>query len=172
MLIKLTSCLTIIFGCGYVGLSKSNKLMARIRELTGFEACLNSVKFNITFLNLPLKDALSKISSQSTIVRQIFQDVAAKLQNNPEIGAYKIWKEVLHKNLKYLSLKNDDFAVIFNFAKRLGNGDAESEAKNIDLTLMKLKLIQTEAYEEYKTKSRLYKGAGFLVGILIVVLLF
>lgn len=170
MILKTIASFLITSGCGYLGIFYAKKFKDRVNQLEDFHTVLNNLKFNITFLKLPLHDALA-INSRNKIIKNMLILISKDLKksSNSEVG--QIWKTHLSQSQKKFCLLNEDLNILYEFSKNLGNGDIENETNNIELAIMKLKIAENIARQESHLNTRFFKSVGFLVGISLVVLL-
>ncbi|MCL2838379.1 MAG: stage III sporulation protein AB [Oscillospiraceae bacterium] len=172
MLIRVIASFIIIIGCTYVGIYFGEKLSLRAKQLATFQSALEILKFNILFLNLPLAEALYKVSkSQPGVVSRIFRDMSLELSRDNGKTVQNAWEMSIAKERRELNLLQEDIVALNEFASRLGSGDRTDQTGNIDITAAKLSIFESEAREVCKKNCRLYKGLGILAGLLIVVLL-
>ena len=178
MIIQILSSVAIIVGCTYIGVFFGNRLSLRQSQLGAFQSALEILKFNILFLNLPLAEALYKVSkSQTGVVGSVFKNVSVELSrgqtlpNGAATSVQNAWEMSIAKERRGLNLIDEDILALSEFAARLGSGDRDDQTGNIEITSAKLATLESEARETWKKNAKLYRGLGALAGLLIVVLL-
>lgn len=172
MILRYLADMLVIFGCGYIGVVLASGLDTRIRQLESLEQMLTQLAFNIGFLALPLPEAIRRTAeSQEGMIQNVLNQVTGLLQAYPHITMGEAWDESIRACRGDLCLKQEELAALQEFAQHIGQGDSEAALNNIRLTLAKLKLSAEQAREKRKKDGKLFRGLGFLTGILIVLLL-
>lgn len=172
MILRYFADVLVILGCGYIGITLASTMDKRIHQLEKMEQMLTQLAFNIGFLSLPLPEAMRRTGeSQQGIVQLIMQHVTGLMQNFPHISMGEAWEESIHACRDSLELQQEELSALRDFAQHIGQGDGQTELDNIHLTQAKLKLCMEEARAKRQKDGKLYKGLGFLSGILIVLLL-
>ena len=182
MIIQFVASAFIIIGCTYIGTYFGEKLSIRVLQLSNFQSALEILKFNILFLNLPLAEALYKVSkSQPTSeksrgsIGRIFKSMSVEISRSNAINGHSsvqnAWEISLAKERQKLNLSEEEIQTFAEFVSRLGSGDRDDQTGNIEITSAKLAVFETEARENAKKNTKLYRGLGLLSGLLIVILL-
>lgn len=170
-MLRRIAALTVVLGCGYLGMLFAARMGRRIRQLEGFEAVLTQLAFNIGFLALPLTEALERtVSGQRGEVRGLLEQIVTYMKERPDVTLQEAWKKSLQLHSGRLCLKQPEIEALYAFAAHLGKGDRQDALENIRLTAAKLKLVREGAQAEQARDGKLYRGLGFLSGILIVIL--
>jgi len=134
---------------------------------------INQIEFDVDFLNLPIREALSRIGGMCDgEIRQVVDFVRKGLTESKCADMYGLWKRAIERNSYGLALSESDKRIILDFAKNLGNGDRIREKNNIKAAVMRLEVAKEEARGEASVNSRMCRGLGILGGIFIVILLF
>lgn len=165
--------ITVILCCGYIGWLMAYRLEGRISHIEEFEKFLIQLSFNIEYLALPLKVAIEKaIENQIGVVKDISVMVIEFLDKSPDTTMSEAWNEAIKRNQSRLYIKTVELNALIEFAKAVGKGNCRQNIDNIRITLAKLDVAKTNAIAEMNKNGKLYKGTGFLVGMLVVILLF
>ena len=172
-MLKFIACIMILGGCSALGMFFAAGFRKRVNQLTEFENAFVQLEYDIGYLNIPLDEAFEKLSkSTESIISDIFKYISYRLNKNKCCDMYKVWKRAIEWSSYDLYLSNADKQILLDFSKTLGQGNSEKEKNNIKLTLMRLKIAQSEAQSAAITNVKMYRGLGILVGIFIVILLF
>ncbi len=172
MIFRYLADMTVIFGCGYLGILYGSRIDRRIRELEQMEQMLNQLLFNIHFLTLPMAEAIRRTAqSQEGSVRLLLEHITGLLDVYPHITMEEAWRESLLAGEDKMFLCEEDISALHAFADNLGKGDREHAKSNIQLTQARLKLHLERAWEKKRKDGKLCQGLGFLSGILIVLVL-
>ena len=182
MIIRVIASAIIILGCTYVGTYFGVKLSIRVHQLSAFQSALETLKFNILFLNLPLAEALYKVAKSlpasgkpQGCVGRIFKAMSREISRsdslNGTVSVQNAWELSVAKERKTLNLNEEEIQTLAEFVSRLGSGDRDDQTGNIEITTAKLSTFENDAREYCKKNAKLYRGLGLLAGLLLVVLL-
>lgn len=173
MILRSIAYLIIVLGCGYMGMMFTARMDARIKQLSELLSMLRQLSFNIGFLSLPVAEAVSRAAeNQGGAVRKILDEVSAVMRANPDISPSKAWSGALERHSGELCLKKAEIKALEEFSENVGKGDVRETLDGIQMIAAKLKLASDEAAAERAKDGKLYRGMGFMTGILIVILLF
>ena len=173
MIIRCLAYSIIIMGCGYIGLYMSSSIDKRIEQLNDFEYMLKQLSFNISFLSLPMQEAIYKVSeTQKGVIRKITENVSGLMLGRPDITMQFAWNHAISNYKNSLYLKESEISILEDFSTYIGNGDKDETLACIRAASAKLHLAADSARDERMKDGKLYKSIGFLSGMLIVILLF
>ena len=162
----------VVFCSAYIGILLARKLYLRSRQLAQIQAALGTLEFEITFLNLPLTDALYKVGiGDSSPVDKLFLQFSDQLRHCRGMAVKRAFERALALNGHLLALADEDKEILLEFAGKLGGGDKDSQVQNIRAALIKLKAAEDEASEVARKNGSLYKGLGVLAGVFLVIVL-
>lgn len=169
--LRLIACAAIIMGGGYLGILFSSALDIRTRQIEQLRLSVEQIGFSISFLKMPLCDAISGASkSRSGAVGEILKSASEEMKRG-SISPSVAFERAVNKSRSRLCLKGDDISIIMDFAQNLGVGDIEKEMGNIRAASARLSIAQSSAESEQSRKGKLWKGMGFLCGIFAVIML-
>jgi len=171
-MIKLLACAAILGSCSGLGILFAAGFKKRVKQLAELENAFVQLEYDVGFLNIPLDEAFEKISKNSNNgISDIFKYISYRLKKNKCCDMPKVWKRAIERSEYDLYLNDADKQILLDFSKTLGQGNSEKEKNNIKLTLMRLKIAQTEALTAASSNVKMYRGLGVLVGAFIVILL-
>lgn len=171
-MIILIADIIVILGCGYIGLFFAFSINNRITQLEAFEKMFTILAFDIEYMALPINEAISRLSNVSDgVVRKILVQTSEFLSIYSNIPFSDAWCRAVQLFKRELFLQKEEINALYDFSKNIGIGDCKQAVNSISMTIAKVKLAKDNALSERDKKSKLYKGAGFLFGILIVLLL-
>ncbi len=169
--LKILASAAIVMGGGYIGVLVASVLDVRVTQLEQMRLSIEQMGFSISFLKMPLSDALlGAAKSRSGAVGRIFTEAAEQIRKD-RITPSAAFERAVLKNRASLCVLEQDLQILTEFATGLGMGDAESELSNINAACARLKIAQTAAEGERDMRGRMWRGIGFLCGMLAVVLL-
>ncbi len=163
-MLKLSGAVLIISAFGLWGFSKSEKLKSRNDSLLHIISALALLENEISYAQKNIRDALSLIGTLSNM--PFFTAVSENIGSS---DMQEVFSSVLSRcNMNF---SKSDNQTLLEFSQNLGNLDRVSQIKSILHTKELLKIAQSEAYEEYKKYSRLYRSSGILLGVLFSLIL-
>lgn len=172
MIIRGICGIIIILGGGYTGMLFSAKLYEKVKQIEVFEKMLSLLLFNIDFMAMPLSRAMLQISGNlPNPANKLLLIAGGIMKNRPDAKASQCWKEAIDRCRKDILLNNDEIEILYSFGENMDSSEKENCVANINITLAKLKFIKEEAFSKFKKDGNMWRGMGFLVGILIVILL-
>lgn len=171
-IIRITASVVLILGGGYLGMLAASVFSVRERQLNRLVSVLTRLNFNIAFLHMNIADAMFNASETNrSVVHKLFCTASEYIRRDgiPPASAFE---RVLRSLKDELCLTRDDTGIILEFAENLGSGDPESETRNIKAACAKLTVAANEAKGESEQRGKLWRGLGFLGGILTAIILF
>ena len=164
--------IVIISGCGYIGMAIAGRIDKRISQIKALEAILTQLGFQLGFLAVPFKEALSKAAvCQRGAVRELMEKTVEILSNNPEYSAGEAFEGALRECEEFLYISQAEKEIMREFMVQTGRVDIQRTMDGIKVTSAKLKLAREENEARKNHDGKMYKGLGNLAGIFIVVLL-
>ena len=137
-----------------------------IRLTEGFVHALTILKedmhFSMDYLDKTLKNCVPFAGS----ARTFFESVSEKISGGA--GAGEVWEEELKK---LPDLNADALSALCELGHVLGKTDAQSQKKQIEACIERLKHILEAQTNEQKTKGVLLQKCSVAGGLLIVILL-
>lgn len=170
-MMKCLADIIVVLGCGYVGAVFASHIDIRVRQLETLEAVLTRLGFNIEFLSLPFAEALQRASREPDAVCRLLENAAERMQKNPGLLPDRAFEEAMHRFGRSLCLKQPELDALRELLTYAGRGDEANTMNSIRLTAAKLQLAREDALALRSRDGKLYRGLGFLAGMLIVVLL-
>ncbi|ONI45206.1 hypothetical protein AN640_04910 [Candidatus Epulonipiscium fishelsonii] len=154
---------------GYVFEKNEYKRVKEFEQLIyGFEILKSEIDYKLS----PLSEACltaSKLTQNG--VQQIFTRFNYHLTKREETDTKKMWEKSIEESRKYLSLKEEDYAIISMFGNIAGYLDKEMQKRNIEMLLEKLAMQKKEVTANYNRTSKMYKGLGILIGLIVSIIL-
>lgn len=170
--LKIIASAAVVLGGGYIGVLSASVLDVRAKQLEQIRLAIEQIGFSISFLRLPVADAvLGAGKSRCGAVGRILKEAAEEIQNG-NISPAAAFERAVLKNRGSLCLSKNDLEILEDFAANLGTGDEKSELSNINAACARLKVAKAEAEGDFSQRGRLWRGMGLLCGMLAVVLLF
>lgn len=173
MTLKLIAAAVVVLGCGYLGILLAARQKLRVSQIEAFIQFLRAVEFDVVYLRLPVTECLRRtVVGSSGVLRSILDETRLYLEQHKGAKLGEAWQAAMEKNRKGLYVGQDVQETLFAFAERFGSGDDEREKNNITYAVTKLQYLKNGFEEHLRSDMKLYRGLGFLGGILLVILLF
>lgn len=171
-MMRIIICFAIFLGCGYIGISFSEKFKKRERQIENMQVVLKRLEFGISFMDLSLAEAMKKASDrQNNTVEKLMYYISERLKNEISKPMEEIWLDAFEYYKDFLFFYTEDKEIILNLAENLGKGDLKTETDNINFVYSKLELKHKEALEKTAENEKLYRTIGFAAGAFIAIIL-
>ncbi|MGF7185828.1 stage III sporulation protein AB [Desulfitispora alkaliphila] len=172
MLIKLFGSSVIIIACGLIGIIIANNYRLRPWQLKTLKGSLQMLETEMVYASTPLPEALKKISKQIDEPISSLYRVAAEKLNTGELPVPVAWQLGVEALKETSVLTARDYSLIESFGNYLGSTDKEEQIKHIRLMQEQLGQQENVAENEREKGEKLWKYCGFLVGIVIILLIY
>ena len=172
MFVRAIACISLLLGCGGLGMVFSNRFKDRVRQLELLQNAITELEFDIDFLNITLECSFEKLAKNfERPLKDVFLYVAYRLKESPTSDMQKVWRRAISKYNQYLALTKSDIEILMDFSKSLGSGSREKEKSNLKLASMRISVALDEARSDAQKNIKMYRGLGFLTGIFAVIIL-
>lgn len=173
MLMKAVGAIIVFFSCTAAGVFLSMKDKFRADDLREMKRGLMLLKSEISYASRPLYEAMIEISEKTeNTISEIFEDSGRLLKSKSVTSVDEAWEKTLRDRRARTFFKSDDIDILTAFGKILGGSDKQCQLSNIDTVIDYIDMKSEELLKKNSKDSRLFKSAGVLSGILIVVVLF
>ncbi|MDF2945740.1 MAG: stage sporulation protein SpoAB [Bacillales bacterium] len=170
---KLLGVVLIVAATTSFGFYAAHLLSQRSKQLRNIKLALKLFETEILYGHIPLNEAMKRIANQvDKPIALIFNSFAIKLESNDEVDVTRCWESSLKEIWPFTALKKQDYEILKSFGNNIGLHDLITEQKNISLTLSHLEREESEAHSIQQQNERMFKVLGFLLGLLIILLLF
>lgn len=162
--------LGLIFGLVvYMGNSKANEYINRLKELISIKAALNIFESKIKFTQAPLEEIFTNISENCSekSIKNIFQKLIVEVKQNSNI--HKSWENVI--NTCESNLTSEDKKILIDMGKILGATDLEGQVSNIKITSSFIDIQIKKAEKEKEKNVKLCRTLGIVLGLTIIIIL-
>ena len=163
-------CIAIIAGCGCMGLRLANRIRRRPVELRGGLMALALLDTEIVWGATPLPEAFCIVKERTDTPWQAF---FAELQERLQQGesASTAWKETILVQTSHFCLKQEDWQVMRDVSKGLGQSNRTEQHKQLELVQHQLSLMKEQAEIWSEKQAKMWSYLGFLCGIAGVLLM-
>ncbi|MHB1406216.1 MAG: stage III sporulation protein AB [Desulfitobacteriaceae bacterium] len=163
-------CVGLITGCGGIGLIIAGRIRRRPRELREFLTALSLLDTEIVWGATPLPEAFASLEER---VERPWQGFFGELKDRLLSGesAAMAWKGVVRAQSRQFALKLEDWQVIKDLGKGLGQSDRQQQHKQLELVQRQLALLQEQAGTWAEKQAKMWSYLGFLCGLAGVIIL-
>ncbi|WP_026065219.1 stage III sporulation protein SpoIIIAB [Amphibacillus jilinensis] len=160
----------LISACSLIGFDHANRLKKRPEQLLLFKNALQIMEAEIIYSQFPISDICLHIANQiSKPLDVFFNNIGEQMKNNNQLD--NLWKEEIEQLDMSSSLDRKDLDILRQFGATLGHYDLDQQQKQLQLTLLHLDRLLTEAQKNCLLFSKVYRGIGILTGILLALIL-
>lgn len=162
--------LILIFGLAvYIGNSKANQYIKRLKELISIKSALNIFESKIKFTQSPLEEIFKNIEENTSEknIKNIFKQLLKDIKQNKNI--HKSWENVIATNES--NFNSEDKKILIDMGKILGSTDLEGQVSNIKITSSFIDIQIQKAEKEKEKNVKLFRTLGFVSGLTIIILL-
>lgn len=160
--------LIVIFGLAvYLGNSKANQYVNRLKELLCIKSVLNIFENKIKFTQSPLEEIFKNIAENCSErnIKNIFQILAIK----PNENIHKSWENII--NNVETNLTEEDKKILTDMGKILGTTDVEGQVSNIKITSSFIDRQIEKAEREKEKNVKMFRTLGIVSGLAIIIIL-
>lgn len=154
---------------GYIYGENFNKRFVQLKELLRI---IINLQNEILFCYTPLPECFKKISSNAMEpLNKVFYDIGNKLENNQVDNVYIAVSESINENKKNMNLTDEDYNILLDLGKSLGDTNIDGHLNIFELTKDGLKRQVSLADEECRKNRKLYRYLGVSLGFMIAIFL-
>lgn len=118
----------------------------------------------------PIHQVLNKISKQLTPpLGYIFYDISEQLIKSSE-SLNNVWEQIFIQKWHHTAMKEREKEIITQFGQTLGIHNLEQQQKQIQLAKVHLQRELSDASEEEKRFSNMFRALGVLFGLLLTLI--
>ncbi len=163
-------CLILLCGCGGLGILKAQTYRQRLEELTDLQEMIGMIQTEMQYRKDPLPIVFGRISSyKDNRAMELLWDCSLTMKDSLDIR--QCWESSMEYAYQGSCLKQEELAFVLDLGLQLGKSDIQGQAAMFALMKTKLETQIQEAWKEKETKGKMYRGLGFSIGIVIVILL-
>lgn len=169
---KLIGVLLVIGTTTFIGFQRGNQFTKRVRELRQIILSLQMIETEMSYSQLTLQKIFHNVGEKLEYpISKFYKNMSAEM--NRTITSFTvIWENELDHITESISLKKADINIMKQFGRTLGSHTFSQQQKHIKLTIKHFEKQQEEATEQHYKFGNMTKTLGFLIGLVIVILLF
>lgn len=172
-LVKWVGAGSVLLGASGFGFEFAKKYRKRPLELREMMTALRMLRADITYERLPLPESCLKIANnfpEHSGTHQVFA-MTAKLLSASGTHAADALSDALGQAGENWSLSAEDISTLRQFSHTIGTTSADLQAVAISAVLSELADREKEAVTDRERFEKVYRTAGVLIGVLVVVML-
>lgn len=170
---KLILLIIIVIICSIIGYIYGENFNKRFLQLQEVLRMVIALQNEILFCYTPLPECFEKIANKSVEpMKNLFIGIGNKLYNNEVDDVYEAIKESINENRENMNLKDEDYNILLDLGKSLGDTNIHGHVKIFELCKETLKRQINYAEDECKKNRKLYRYLGVSLGFIIAIFLF
>lgn len=163
---KFIGAIFIVVSCGVVGISLADSLRKRVSILNTLYCLLNDFSISIQYTAPTVWQLMDSASNNPEFSSIRFLKIF-KQEYSQDTPFSVLWNDSITKDT---SLKSAEKDILYSIGNSLGKVGCEECISNLHLAMDRLKLLHTQAIDEYSKKGNLYRWIGILIGIAISIM--
>lgn len=167
-LLRLLGAGAVIAAGGLLGRLQGLRLVRRQRELKSLLEAFALLETEIVYGAEPLPQAFERLGRAGGGAAAFFTSVAAGMGSR---GLVSSWTAALSEYYKASCLGPKDREVLEAVGKVLGTSDRADQARHLKLTCQRLRALEDEARIEEMKNGRLFRAAGIVASVALVLVL-
>ncbi|SHJ59711.1 stage III sporulation protein AB [Clostridium cavendishii DSM 21758] len=172
-MLRLLFLIFIVVICSILGYIYGEKFNSRFLELQELLRIIINLQNEILFCYTPLPECFKKIHETSKKpVGNIFKMAGEKLNDNEVYTVYEAIDKSIKENKQNMSLKNEDYNILLDLSKSLGETSIDGQTNIFELAKDNLKRVIEIADSECQKNRKLYRYLGVSLGFMIAIFLF
>ncbi|MCL5676368.1 MAG: stage III sporulation protein AB [Firmicutes bacterium] len=170
--LKLLGSALVLLSSGYLGLQMASAYRRRPRELAALRSGLQLLETEIVYGATPLPAALRQVAAGlDGTAGELFQKAGQTLSRGRGITGGEGWSRALGEVYPYSALTPEDLGALRLLGVSLGASDRADQVKHLALCRERLAHLEEQAKDRDRRYSRVWSYAGFLTGLLVVLVL-
>lgn len=172
-MIKLCGALLIIAGTTCYGLFLAFQKKSRLVRLKTFKETLLLLGGELRFAKNPMPQALLHIADKSsyTYLSAFYRFVSENLTKHTYSGFWETWAVGIDDYIRDIYLTEADCDILKNAGNMPLYLDVKMQLSLLDETVYELEKLITETEKDIREKCKIYRSAGLIFGLLIVLIL-
>ncbi len=172
-MLKFSGMLLILLAGWAIGFTIAKKFQQRPLQLRAFQSSLMMLQTEISYAATPLPEALKRVAGRcEQPIQDFYLAVVKQLSSGQGLTADEAWGSTLLEWQRVSALQSGDISVLQNLGGALGASDREEQVKHLLLAQEQLRQAEIKAELERSKNETLWKYAGVLIGLLIVIVLY
>jgi len=173
LILKFSGILMVLAAGWLIGFGVAKKFRLRPLQLRNLQSSLMMLQTEISYTATPLPEALTRVAKRcEPLVQELYLGIVKQLNSRQGLTAEEAWNATLFDWQRKSALQSEDISILQNLGGVLGASDREEQVKHLLLAREQLHQEEIKAENERSKNENLWKYAGILTGLLIVILLY
>ena len=169
---KIIVLVLIVILCSFIGYLYGEEFKKRYLELSELMRSLIDMENEILYSYRPLPDVLAGISNKSNgVISNLFAEVSELLIRGDIDNVNSAFRYSLNNQKNEMAMTKEDFTIILDLSKSLGDTDITGQGQIFLLAKDKLDRVIDSAEKDYRTNCKMYKTLGIGIGVMIAIFL-
>jgi len=170
MWIKMAGGAMVVASCAVLGLYYSMKTGFRINDLTELKKALLLLKGEIEFAHSSLPEAMQNVAERlDSRLAAFFLTAREYMRSGADTAV--VFNEAVKDKLSLLHLDADDLRSMERLGETLGFLSKHTQIEGVEMAVLYIDSTIERLKENEGRSGRLYRNAGILFGILLVIIL-
>lgn len=171
-MMKLILLVIVVILCTTIGYLYGEEFNNRYLQLKELMRIIIDLQNEIMYSHTPIPEGLDKIALKTKEPLNILlYSISKKLINNEVVDIYTAFNESINEHKKQLSLKEEDYNIVLDLSKSLGETSIYGQESIFQLAKEKLSSELEISYEESKKNTKVYRSLGIGIGLMIAIFL-
>lgn len=172
-MIKLFGALLILISGSSIGWILGSIYNNRVKELKELQLALSIFDTEISYGRTLLPEALKKsVDTLSSPLSRIFMEASEELNKANNHNFYDIWQEKINKNIKNSYLNREDFEILLNWGRQIGNSTLDDQLKINKQAVKRLEQHEEIARKIASKRVKPVRYAGVLISLMVIILFY
>lgn len=173
-MLKLVGAVFILFAGTAFGFAQASRYARRPKELRQLAHALTTLESEIVYGVSPLPSAFARVATAvQQPVSRLFAEMAERLERGEADQTVEdCWQASLRSVWPRLALGSAERDALLSLRAQLGVTDRADQAKHLRLVLAQLTAEELTAREEQARYEKMWRSAGLLAALLVVILLY
>lgn len=171
MWLKIIGSVIVIITGTSLGFMLANRCSERPRQIRQIISCIGSLKTYISYVSLPLSEALRSCTNGTYgAINDLFQRMASILSDNGWMTPQEALKRAISETNR-LALERPELEILSALGANLGSTSRDEQKTYLDMVQEQLTKIEQDALRLRDQNSKMYRYLGICGGLAIVIVL-
>lgn len=172
LILKVLGCIIILVSFTILGFGYGEKYKKRVKQLNELQRAIYQIESEIIYTHTTLPESFQNAAKKScSPISTLLFSISTLLADNDAENVYDAFKKSVENNKNIMDLSNDDFNIIMDLSKTLGESDIDGQRKIFALTIENIKKQIKSAEESMNKNVKVFRYLGFGFGALTVIML-
>lgn len=162
----------IVIICSLIGYIYGEGYKRRFLELTELKRILIDIENEIIYNYSSLPETIIEMGRRAKEpLNKLFVSVGEELTKGTSKSVYDTFQSIISKERENFSLKDDDFTILLDLSKSLGETDIYGQEQIFRFAKEKINRVIEEAHKDCNKNTKIYRALGIGFGVMLVIFL-